>query len=128
MAMAAQPTRHDTIWHLPARKPTITRALQLLELPAAPRTREELRNRMNGWRSGTEGPWGASCGTVDEWVEAQRCRDAYVWLSAQLQTTACTGRRRADAATSTESPQTRPGSFGFPKPQGPQDRQVLRAL
>ena len=83
-ATAPQPTRYGTCWHLPARKPTIARALQLLELPGKPRNRQQLRERMRGWRHGPEGPWGAACGTVDEWVAVQRCSDAYVWLRAQL--------------------------------------------
>ena len=88
MASAPQPTRYSTCWHLPDRKPTIAKALRLLGLNSKPRDRQALRDRLNGWRSGPEGPWGASCGTVDEWVEVQKCRDAYAWLSAQLQTAA----------------------------------------
>lgn len=80
----ADPTRYRTAWHLPNRKPTITRALQLLDLPGKPRNPQQLRERMKGWRFGPEGPWGASCGTVDEWVAVQQARDAYLWLAAQL--------------------------------------------
>lgn len=78
------PTLHGTAWHLPSRKPTIARALQLLELSRRPSNRRQLRERMQGWRSGPEGPWGASCGSPEEWVQVQRCRDAYLWLAAQL--------------------------------------------
>lgn len=78
------PTRYGTAWHLPARKPTITRALQLLELSSRPSSRLQLRERLQGWRNGPEGPWGASCGSPEEWVQVQSCRDAYLWLAAQL--------------------------------------------
>jgi hypothetical protein len=81
---APHPTKYGTHWHHPARKPTIAQALRLLELRTLPRDREALRVRMKGWRHGPEGPWGASCGTVDEWVKVQECRDAYLWLRAQL--------------------------------------------
>ena len=78
------PTKHHTAWHLPDRKPTITRAMRLLELATKPRNRQQLRERMAGWRHGSDGPWGSACGTVDEWVAVQQCRDAYLWLAAQL--------------------------------------------
>jgi hypothetical protein len=81
---APQPTRYGTCWHLPDRKPTIARALRLLELPSKPRSRQALRDRMKGWHHGPEGPWCASCGTVGEWIAVQQARDAYAWLSAQL--------------------------------------------
>jgi len=83
-----QPTRYGTAWHLPARKPTIARALRLLELPAKPRHRQQLRERMHRWRHGSEGPWGAACGWPDEWVAVQQARDAYIWLAAQLEVAA----------------------------------------
>ena len=81
---APQPTKYGSFWHLPDRKPTITRAMRLLELTTKPRNRQQLRDRLAGWRHGSDGPWGSACGTVDEWVAVQRCRDAYVWLAAQL--------------------------------------------
>ena len=81
---APQPPRYGTLWHLPDRRPTIARALRLLELPSKPRSRKALRDRMQGWRHGPEGPWGASCGTVSEWIAVQQARDAYAWLAAQL--------------------------------------------
>lgn len=84
MVAAPEPTRYGSSWHLPDRKPTITRALRLLELPAKPRNRHQLRERLQGWRHGPEGAWGAACGCVDEWVAVQHCRDAYIWLAAQL--------------------------------------------
>lgn len=84
MSAAPQPTRYGTCWHLPGRKPTIKRALQLLELRSKPSSRQQLRMLMTGWRSGPEGPWGAACGTVDEWIAVQQCSDAYLWLAAQL--------------------------------------------
>ena len=71
-------------WHLPDRKPTITRAMRLLELATKPRNRQQLRELMTGWRHGSEGSWGSACATVDEWVAVQQCRDAYLWLAAQL--------------------------------------------
>lgn len=83
--MDPRPTRYGTHWHLPARKPTIVRALQLLELRSKPRNRQQLEQRMQGWRHGTEGPWGAACGNTDEWIAVQRARDAYMWLAAQLE-------------------------------------------
>ena len=84
----ADPTRHRSAWHLPHRKPTIARALQLLYLSSKPRTQQQLRARLQGWRFGPEGPWGAACGTVDEWVAVQHSRDAYLWLAAQLRVAA----------------------------------------
>lgn len=83
-AAAPQPTKNGTLWHLPARKPTIAQALRLLELKTKPQNRQELRERMTGWRHGPEGPWGCACGSVDEWIAVQQCRDAYIWLRAQL--------------------------------------------
>jgi hypothetical protein len=82
--VATQPTQHQSCWQLPDRKPTITRAMRLLELTTKPRNQQQLRDRMAGWRRTSDGAWGAACGTVDEWVAVQRCRAAYVWLRAQL--------------------------------------------
>lgn len=84
MSTPPLPTRFGTCWHLPGKKPTIAKALRLLELRTKPRNRQQLRERMRGWRSGPEGPWGAACGTVDEWVAVQEAHDAYTWLAAQL--------------------------------------------
>lgn len=81
---APQPTHYGTAWYMPSKKATIVRALQLLELRTKPRDRQQLRQWMQGWRSGPEGPWGAACGTVDEWITVQEAHDAYLWLAAQL--------------------------------------------
>lgn len=83
-ATAPQPTRYGTHWHLPARKPTIAQALRLLELPTKPRSRRHLRERMEGWRHGSEGPWGCSIATTEEAKAWHECHDAYIWLRAQL--------------------------------------------
>lgn len=82
---APLPTRYGTCWHLPNRKPTITRALRLLELRTKPCSVQALRKQMQGWRHGSEGPWSACCGSIDEWVACQQARDAYLWLTAQLE-------------------------------------------
>ncbi len=58
--------------------------MQILELRSQPSSRLKLRQAMHRWRHGSEGPWGAACGTVDEWVAVQQARDAYLWLCAQL--------------------------------------------
>jgi len=81
---APQPSRYGTCWNLPNRTPTIARAMQLLELRSKPRSRQELQQQLRRWCHGSEGPWGAACGTVDEWIAVQNARDAYAWLWAQL--------------------------------------------
>jgi hypothetical protein len=78
------PTRYGTCWYLPGKTPTIKRALQLLELKRRPASRQQLQHLMIGWRAGSEGLWGCACGSSDEWIAVQQCRDAYIWLAAEL--------------------------------------------
>ena len=84
MQTAPQPTRYGTYCHLPERKPTINRAMKLLELTTKPRDRQQLRDRMTGWRHGSDGPWGAGCSSSEEAAAIYQCHDAYIWLRAQL--------------------------------------------
>lgn len=84
MKSAPQPSLYGTIWYLPDKKRTIKKAMQLLELRRKPKDKHELRQLMTCWRSGPEGPWGCSCGTVDEWIAVMKAKDAYLWLLAQV--------------------------------------------
>ena len=77
-------SHYGTGWYLPDRKPTIAKAMRLLELKRKPVNRQELRQQMSGWRSSNDAPWGIDCGSVDEWISVKCCRDAYLWLAAQL--------------------------------------------